>query len=58
MIYDKVLNKPTAIKFIQPQYEITAIKFGPFDNGHIIVGLSNGYVLVFDSINLTKLYEC
>ena len=57
MIFDRVSNKPSAIKFIQSNFEITSVKYGPYDNGHIIVGLSNGYVLVFDSIKLTKLYE-
>ena len=57
MIYDRGTNKPSSIKFIQSKYTITVTKFGPYDNGHIIVGLSNGYILVFDSINLTKLYE-
>lgn len=57
MIYDRIINKPSAVQFIHPYYEITCVKFGPYDNGHIIVGLSNGIVLVFDSINLTKLYE-
>ena len=33
------------------------MKFGPYDNGHIIVGLSNGMVLVFSSLDLTKLFE-
>jgi len=33
-----------------------SLKYGPYDNGHIMVGLSNGYVLAFSSLDLTKLY--
>ena len=36
---------------------VTSIKFGPYDNGHIIVGLSSGTVVVYDPITLEKLYE-
>ena len=56
LIYDRQLNQPTIIKLITTYSKITALKFGPYDNGHIIIGLSNGFLLVFSSIDLTKLY--
>ena len=57
MIYDRVANNPVATRVIESYAKITNIKYGPFDNGHIIVGLSNGTVLAFSSIDLTKLYQ-
>lgn len=33
------------------------MKYGPYDNGHIMVGLSNGLIIAFSSIDLTKLYQ-
>ena len=37
--------------------EINAIKYGPYDNGHVIIGLSNGMLLAFSAIDLTKLFQ-
>ena len=37
--------------------EIRSMKYGPYDNGHIIVGLSNGMIIAFNSVNLDKLYQ-
>jgi len=31
------------------------MQYGPYDNGHILVGMSNGLFLAYDSIKLTKL---
>ena len=34
-----------------------SIRYGPYDNGHIVCGLSNGTLLIFSSIDLTKLLQ-
>ena len=31
---------------------ISSINFGPYDNGHIILGLSNGSILIMSSLDL------
>jgi predicted proteasome-type protease len=31
--------------------------YGPYDNGHILVGLSTGDFFAFDSLNLQKLFN-
>jgi hypothetical protein len=34
---------------------VSALNFGPFDNGHIMVGLTNGELLAFDLLTLERL---
>jgi hypothetical protein len=34
---------------------ISALQYGPYDNGHILVGLTTGDFFAFDSISLRKL---
>lgn len=36
---------------------ITCINYGPYDNGHILIGMSNGTLLAFDSVSMNKLFE-
>ncbi|CDW74843.1 UNKNOWN [Stylonychia lemnae] len=57
MIYDRIKNQPLIIKLIQSNSKITQLKYGPYDNGHIIAGLSNGIILAFSQSDLTKLYQ-
>lgn len=35
--------------------EITCINYGPYDNGHILVGLSDGKLIAFDYLTLERL---
>ena len=37
--------------------EITALHFGPYDNGYILVGLSNGKLIVYDPITLNRVNQ-
>ena len=37
--------------------KITALQFGPYDNGYILVGLNTGKLLVYDSITLNRIKE-
>ena len=57
LIYDRQKNQPTIIKLIDSFARIMCLKYGPYDNGHVIAGLSNGMILVFSSIDLAKLYQ-
>ena len=36
---------------------ITCMSYGPYDNGHILVGTTTGDFFAFDCVNLTKLYN-
>ena len=44
-------HKPTE------QVQITALNYGPYDNGHIIIGFSNGYILVLNSFDLASMFR-
>mmetsp|Transcript_14338 Transcript_14338/g.13906 ORF Transcript_14338/g.13906 Transcript_14338/m.13906 type:complete len:472 (+) Transcript_14338:733-2148(+) len=57
MIYDRVKSQPTLIKLIQVEAFITQLKYGPYDNGYIICGLSNGILLIFNTVDLTRLLQ-
>ena len=37
--------------------QITALQYGPYDNGYILVGLNTGKLLVFDPITLDRVKE-
>lgn len=37
--------------------QITSVGFGPFDNGHIILGLSTGHLLVLSQFDMASLYR-
>ena len=34
---------------------VTCTQYGPYDNGHILVGLSTGDFFAFETMSLTKL---
>ena len=36
---------------------MTALKYGPYDNGHIVVGFDSGIIVILDTIQLLKLFE-
>ena len=37
--------------------QITALQYGPYDNGYVLVGLNTGKLLVFDPITLDRVQE-
>lgn len=39
------------------EVEITALNFGPYDNGHVIVGFNTGYILVLNSFDLSSMFR-
>ena len=58
LIYDRVKQSPVAVYiFEEEKGKITSIKYGPYDNGHIVVGFSTGIVAILESISLTKLFD-
>ena len=58
LIYDRVKQGPVAVYiFEEEKGTITSIKYGPYDNGHIVVGFSTGIVAILESISLTKLFD-
>lgn len=53
MIYDRAREKPSSVYiFDQLKGRVTALKYGPYDNGHIVVGFDTGVVAILDAMNL------
>ena len=58
MIYDRIKLGPVATYiFEEEKGTITSIKYGPYDNGHVVVGFSTGIITILESISLTKLFD-
>ena len=58
MIYDRAREKPSAVHIFEASKgRVTCLKYGPYDNGHIIVGLDTGVIVILDSIALKKMFE-
>lgn len=55
MIYDRENTHKTVTRLFKSRGEISCLNFGPYDNGHILIGTTTGDFLAFDSIKLTKL---
>jgi hypothetical protein len=36
---------------------ITSLNYGPFDNGHIVLGFNTGHVLILSSVDLASIYR-
>ena len=43
-------SEPEVIKILKTEDKITAVGYGPYDNGYLIVGLNSGNIIIFDSI--------
>ena len=55
ILYDREKPFNSVIKLLKSRGVITCVNFGPYDNGHILVGTSTGDFFAFDSITLKKL---
>lgn len=55
MMYDRETTFKSIVKLFKSRGYITCLSYGPYDNGHILIGLSTGDFFAFDSISLNKL---
>lgn len=55
MVFNLEIGAAEIIKIIDLADDITCINFGPYDNGHILVGLSDGKMIAFDFNTLERL---
>ena len=55
MIFDRVKQDLTVVKAFKSRGLISCLAYGPYDNGHVLVGTSTGDFLAFNSLNLTKI---
>jgi hypothetical protein len=58
MIFDRTKDSCSSFfDFKAPDSCIQAISFGPYDNGHVVVGLDCGMFTILDSTTLSKLFQ-
>jgi hypothetical protein len=55
MVYNLDKREAEIIKILEIECDITCINYGPYDNGHILLGLADGRLLAFDFITLERL---
>ena len=55
MLFDRIKNDMTIVKAFKSRGVITALNYGPYDNGHVLVGTSTGDFLAFNSLTLQKI---
>ena len=55
MLHDRVKQDMTVVKAFKSRGLISALAYGPYDNGHVLVGTTTGDFLAFDSLTLNKL---
>ena len=49
------IEKLKVFAFMSPDLNINCIEYGPFDNGHILLGLSDGWLLAYEYPSLKRL---
>ena len=57
MIYDRERTERSVVRLFKSKGQITCVQYGPYDNGHILVGLSTGDFFAFDTVSLKKLCD-
>ena len=45
----------TIVKALKSSHKITCLNYGPFDNGHVLVGMDNGVIIAFNCIDMSKI---
>lgn len=55
MVFNLQKNQAEMIKILDIDSEISCVNYGPYDNGHILLGLTNGTLIAFDFVTLEKL---
>ena len=49
------IEKLKVLTFLTPDTAINCLEYGPFDNGHILLGLSNGWLLAYEFPSLERI---
>ena len=55
MLFDRVKVDQTVTRAFKSRGHISAVSYGPYDNGHILVGTTTGDFFAFDSMRLEKI---
>ena len=52
---EQQVEKIKILSFMTPDVTINCVAYGPFDNGHILLGLSDGWLLAYEYPSLDRL---
>ena len=55
MLFDRVKVELTVTRAFKSRGHISAVAYGPYDNGHILVGTTTGDFFAFDTMRLEKI---
>ena len=55
ILYDRETLNKSVVKLFKSNGTVTCLSYGPYDNGHILLGTSTGDFIAFDSIKLSKI---
>ena len=53
MVFDREKEDQSLVKAFKSRGQISALCYGPYDNGHILIGTTLGDFFAFNSINLS-----
>lgn len=57
-LFDRQKSKISAYhQYPSSKGRITALKYGPYDNGHVVLGFQNGSIAIQDSVTLEQLLD-
>jgi len=48
MIFNTKSGQAEVIKILDTHAQVTCLSYGPFDNGHVLLGLEDGQLLAYD----------
>lgn len=57
MVFNLETCQAELIKIMDGLTQITCVNYGPFDNGHILVGFDDGRLIAFDYLTLERLEQ-
>jgi len=57
MLFDRIHRGNSKVKVFKPHHSIGCISYGPYDNGHILVGLAQGSIVAFDGVTMETVFS-
>lgn len=55
MLFDRSRHESSVTRTFTSDGLISSLVYGPYDNGHILIGMTTGDFFAFDSMQLTRL---
>ena len=56
LLYNRCDSSQSIIKAFKSPHLVTSIGYGPYDNGHVLVGMENGIVIAFSAVDMAKIF--